>query len=147
MDSLVMATLDDPRHEEFLNWLLTPRRMREPSTLEAMADKLGVAPRTLRDWKLRDDLRLEWKVRSRKIASDPDLVAEVVEELRLAALDPNARDRVPAARLFFQVNGEIEKGPEEKPAERRLAELSDDELKALLAEAAQHEIARRGGRG
>jgi uncharacterized protein YjcR len=51
--------LEDPRHIEFVEYLVSDPRTR--GTQEALAERLGVSPRTLRDWKARPDVRKAWE--------------------------------------------------------------------------------------
>lgn len=45
-----MRRIADTVREEYLEWLMTPPAQREPATKVAMAEKLGVAFKTLYNW-------------------------------------------------------------------------------------------------
>jgi len=137
---------EDVRKLRALEWVLTPPVKREPKTKTALAAVLGIDRRTLHDWLNEPVFRARWEKESKDIIGDPSKVAEVIENMRLMALDGNMRTpsaRVGAAKLYLDAVEGI-KPPAVKEAARQLAEMSDDELRAMIAEMAQVEAQARG---
>jgi predicted transcriptional regulator len=133
--------LPEPNHRRLVFWLCTPPKDRVPSTQQGIADELGVSPRTIRTWMVRDDVRRAWAKMSDDIIGDPGKVSEVLEALRSTALDPSHRQFTQAAKLYLEAVDAIK--PPDKAVEIRLSmeqisEMSDDKLDAMVAE----EIAR-----
>ena len=56
-----MATLPDPRHEAYLNWLVTAPAERALKTHAEFARTVGVDRRTLYDWRATAEFRKEWE--------------------------------------------------------------------------------------
>lgn len=136
MDDL-NSLLPDPRHQRLVEWLTTPKSERNPKTMQALAEELGVSPRTIRDWKARQDVRKAWEKIGHEIIGDPDNVFDVVEEMRSLAMDKNAKDadRIRAANLYLEVADAI-KPPEQTVNvvdKRDWDKFTDAELDALIA--------------
>jgi hypothetical protein len=147
MATTTESLLQDARKIALLDWLCTPKPKRDPQTTVAMAEKLGVSPRTIRDWKGDPTFRALWDKQSKDVIGDPDKVAEVLEELREMALRPVEEFRsegakVAAAKTYLDAVDGI-KPPAVDEARKRVAELSDEELRAMIAQEAQRELAGR----
>lgn len=129
--------LSDPRHVKLVEWLTTPPAERVPSTQAGIAQKLGVSPRTIRDWQARDDVRRAWSKTAEAVVGDPSKVQEVLETLRETALDATHRQHTQAAKLYLEAVDAIK--PPDKAIEVRLTteELgrwTDEKLEAAIAE-------------
>jgi len=131
-----MSDFSDPRHARLVEWLATPPKMREPRTQAGIAEELGVAPRTIRDWSARDDVRRAWKKQADEVVGDPSKVQEVLEQLRIVALDPTHRQFAQAVKTYLEAVDAI-KPPENKlevkMTREDLKDFSDDELDARIA--------------
>lgn len=141
-----MATTDeffsDPRKQKLLTWLLTPTHEREPRSQNAMAESLGVSARTIRDWKAAPQFRAVWEKESKAIF-DPETVQRVIQKMLDHALDDTSPRQAKAWELFLKATDAI-KPPQMDLAKKKAAEMSDAELDALIAQAAQEEKAARG---
>jgi uncharacterized protein YunC (DUF1805 family) len=140
------AGLSDPRHVRLVEWLTTPPSLREPSTKQELAEELGVATRTLRDWQTKPEVRKAWEVRAVEVAGEPDRVQRVLDELYATATDRTSRGHVAAAKLYLEAVDAI-KPPEQSVTVRGVRsvdELSDAELEALIAEEAVRLRVERG---
>ena len=130
--------IQDPRHIRLVQWLCQLPQDREPSTQVALADEIGVSPRTLRDWRGRDDVRRDWKQEAEHIVGDPTNVQEVLEGLRQTALDPTHRQYAQSAKLYLEAVKAIQP-PEQnvsvKISQAELAEWTDSELNLAIAKA------------
>lgn len=142
-----MSALPDERHELYLQWLVTPPSEREPASKNKYAAQIGVHPRTLRDWEQREEFRRAWSKRAEDVVGDPSKVSEVLEVLRLQALDPTHRQYAQSVKIYLEAVDAIK--PPDKKIEVRigkdeLAQWTDDELDgriaALIAE--QQSVAR-----
>lgn len=146
-----MATTDDvfqdARKQRLLEWLLCPPSERAaagvPASQNEMAKALGVSARTIRDWKSLPAFRAVWD-RESKAVFDPEKVQRVVERMYAHALDDESPKQAKAWELFLKAVDGI-KPPALDLAAKKAAEMSDDELRAAIAELAQKELAARGG--
>lgn len=133
--------LPDPNHRRLVHWLCTPPKERVPKTQEGIGNELGVSPRTIRTWMVRDDVRRAWAKMSDDIIGDPGKVSEVLESLRVTALDPSHRQYTQAAKLYLEAVDAIkppDKGVEIRLTTEQISSMTDEKLDAMVAE----EIAR-----
>ena len=132
-----LSQLTDPRHQRLVEWLCTPRPQRDPKTATALAEELGVSPRTIRDWKAREDVRRVWDKLSRDIVGEPEKIAEVIEEMRVMAMSSASRDadRIRAANLYLDAVDAIrpKDDQDKKPAHADIDELTDEALEQMIA--------------
>jgi hypothetical protein len=148
---------EDARKERLLQWLVTPPSQREPATQVELAAELGVAPRTLRDWRANVQFRAVWEQQAKRVIGDPSNVQEVLEEMRQLALlreVPKGVDRegnqvfgqntqqVAAAKLYLTATDAI-RPPEADAAAKKAAEMSDAELQAMIAQQGQKMLSER----
>ena len=129
--------LPDPRHRQLVEWLCTPPKDRDPVSQRQLAAKLGVAPRTIRSWQVRDDVRRAWSKLSEDIVGDPSKVQEVLETLRQAAIDPSHRQFTQSAKLYLEAVDAIkppDRSVEVNLSSEAISALSDDKLEAVIAE-------------
>lgn len=139
---------DDERKVRLLEWLTTIPSERKPSTKAALAEELGVSPRTLRDWQARDDFHREWEKRAREVAGDPEKMQAVLQAMFEAATDRDAKDRVSAAKTWLEANGAIRPPQrEEEQGGGNLQTISNEKLEELIAAAAQRELEQRSPKG
>ena len=57
--------------EAYLEWLLTPEDSRKPETKKAWAEEHGVHINTLGTWEKKKQFIERWKLRNRRIKSEP----------------------------------------------------------------------------
>jgi hypothetical protein len=135
--------LEDPRHIEFVEWLVSDPRAR--GTQEALAERLGVSPRTLRDWKARPDVRKAWEQRAGEVGGDPERFQRVLDAMFEQATDSTSAKQVHAATAWAKMTGAI-KPPEDKsktgPTASDLLGLPREELEAMLADLLKQELAK-----
>ena len=142
----MMPALNDPKHEALLEWTLCPPHQRQPATLKELADHLGVTDRSLRNWKERDDFQAEWRRRFNEAAGSMDRLKTILDVLYADIEDEELgkNDRRQAAKLYFDIAKQVAPPePDEKPS-AHASELSDEELKELLSQAALKELEERG---
>lgn len=140
----VNPLFDDARKLRLLEWLVTAPSERSPATKQGLADELGVAPRTLREWQARDDFHREWEKRAKEVAGDPERTQRVLDSLFRAATDPEARDRVQASKAYLEAVGAIKPPAVVERSVSTVAGLSDAELHALIAQKAGEALDARG---
>lgn len=115
---------------EYIEWLSVPESERVPPSQAKMARHLGVDQATLRTWKR--DNRVVAKVLKRHIGNvGVDLYPDVVEALRVQALDPSNPRSVQAAKLLLQ---ELATQTEIDPLVVDVDGMSDVELRDLALE-------------
>ena len=138
------VTLDDPRHQRALEWVTTAPAQREPKTQLALADEIGVSARTIRDWMERDDFKAAWKSRVDSLVGSPERTQRLLDSLYDEALDPQARNRVAAAKLYFEVTKAISPPEVNVNVAASARDLSDERLRELIAAGASQVLAERG---
>lgn len=148
MTSTSGDVFEDERKRRLLDWLLTPAGAREeaglPPTQRQLAFSLGVSERTIRDWKALPQFRAGWEKESKGLWT-PDRIQKVLEAMEAQALDPTSAKQVRAAELLLKA-AEAVKPPALDVAAKRAAEMSDAELQAMIAQAAQVELAARSAK-
>lgn len=133
---------EDARKARLLQWLVTPKHERSPDSQARLADELGVSQRTIRDWKALPAFRAVWEKEAKEVF-DPEMVQRVVQKMYEHALDDESPRQAKAWELFLKTVDAI-KPPQLDLAAKKAAEMSDAELDALIAQAAQAEKAARG---
>lgn len=137
--------ITDGRKLRLLEWLTTPEDLRAkwgwPTSQGKLADELGVSAKTIRNWKVDPAFRAVWEKEAKDFVGDPERVQMLIEDIYKGARDLNETlaSRVRAAELFFKVTDSIAP-PKVDQAKREASELSDSELQALIAQAAQQEL-------
>lgn len=130
--------LSDSRHVDLVVWLTTPPTERDPRTQVEFASKHNVSPRTVREWMSRDDVRRAWSKHADKVVGDPSNVQAVLEEMMRVAMDSTSNKQVQAAKLYLEAVDAIkppDRSMEVKITSEAIAELSDEQLEARIAEA------------
>ena len=133
----------DEKQEQLLDWLLLPPRMRVPSTKADMAEVLGISYPTLKRWVNLPHFKAAHRKRVEDGIATPERVEEATRtafELGFTGSDPDHR----WAQIYITMAGlgKAENGPKTTAADA-VADLSDEELDALLFEAAAAEKKRR----
>lgn len=136
-------TLTEPQRR-YLEWLCTPPMERQPASKNKFAAEVGYSARTLRDWEAKPLFREEWEKRSKDIQGSPERHQQVLDTLFAKA---TADGDVQAAKLWLTAMDKITpptvKVDQTVTSKKAIADLSDDELAALLAQEAAVEAARR----
>lgn len=124
------SSLRDERVAAYLEWMLTPEPLREPSTKRAFADALGVHESTL--WRYEQDrsFQKEFMSRRRGLLKVMDVDKILRAQIQIAA-DPDNRGSTQAARLLLDW---MEKDDGSQGHTVDLTELSEEELMELVHE-------------
>jgi hypothetical protein len=134
---------EDERKLRLLEWLLCLPSERKPPTKAGIAEELGVAPKTLRDWQGDAGFRAEWRKRAVEVAGPPERTQLVLETLFQAATDQEAPN-VKAAEAWLRATASLAPQVETKAdKEYALRDMSLEELQALAALAARDELKER----
>jgi len=141
MDGTVKLT--DPRHQRVLEWEMTPRVNREPATANALAEELGVSARTIRGWKDSPKFQAAWKELFTETAGSLERTKSILDSLFHDATDGDHDKRVQAAKLYFDISKQIAPPEPEVGPSRHAQDLTDDELRELMAVAASEELEAR----
>lgn len=123
-----MATLE-PKQEQYLEWLLCPKGMRQPATQEAMADKLGVDTTTLRRWQKKPNFVEQWKKRVEELQGSPERTQNLLDSLYERAMNGDIK----SAQLYLQATNRLAPQQVNVTTSSSASELSDKELEDLLA--------------
>lgn len=129
---------DDSRHVRYLDWLMTAKADRQPVTVSALADEIGVDRRTLRDWRYNPEFVAEWDKRVKNTVGSPERTKQIMDTLYKTATDREDGKHVQAAMVYFKRLGEI--SPSDELPKADLSELSEEELRQLIASAAREEL-------
>jgi hypothetical protein len=118
--------------EAFLDWYCIPLSERAPElrTQEMFAHELNVHHQTLQLWRKQDWFQNAYRQRMDIMNQGPERLQAIADALYEKAREGDTK----AAALYFQYTGRL------KPAEtkvviedRRIEELSDSELQAIIA--------------
>lgn len=115
---------------QFIEWLATPKSEQDPSSQNALADRLGVARATLVRWGKTDAVIAAVNERRRQVFSVRQL-SDVWETLYGQATDAENTRSVAAARLMLEFHERT--APKEK-VDVPLADMPLAELKHLVAD-------------
>jgi hypothetical protein len=132
------------RHQEYLDWLLTPPGSRDPATKQEMADKIGVNIKTLQGWQREADFLDAWEKQYRKVVGSPEKAHQVLEALHETATDRTDPRQVPAARAYLEAIDAIKPKKLDVTVMQTDAKgLTDEQLLSILAQRAATEIENR----
>lgn len=116
------------RMDVFVEWLVTPKALRNPTTKKALAALLDVSSETLRRYETDPWLKTEFLRRSRA-AFTVARASDVLETLYTRAMDPNDPQGVTAARTLMSF---FEAADKHEGAESvDLSSMTNDELVEL----------------
>jgi hypothetical protein len=135
--------ITDFRKQAFLRWLCTPLKEREPKTFIGFAEEVGLDRRTLQNWRDEKEFLEAWEKMYLRTIGDPSKKSEIMATLYQTATDPDDPKHVQAAKAYFEIEGSMKPTKMEVTVQRPAAELTDDQLAALLAERAEAEQAQR----
>lgn len=136
--------VDDPNKQAFLDWLCTPPKEREPRNQQALADKLGVAMRTLTTWRNNDkEFIEEWERRYLTTIGSPSRKQSIMDTLYRTATDADDPKHVQAAKTYFEIEGSMKPTKMTVEVSRPASELSDEELQAIMQSKAADELKQR----
>lgn len=141
----MMAKTSDWRKQRFLEWLCQIGDDREPRTQKELAEELGTTPAELSHWKADPDFLAKWEALYRKTVGSPEKAHAVLSALHETAIDRTDPRQVQAARAYLESIDAV------KPKKldvtvtqgKAAAQLSDEELFAMLADRATTELANR----
>ena len=122
--------------QEYLDWLCTAPSERVPPSKNKMAVHLGVDITTLRRWEKKPNFRQQWQDRVDDIQGSPERTQAVLDMLYNKATQDND---VKSAQLYLQATNRMAPPTVEVKSDRKLTELSDSELDALIASVASRE--------
>jgi hypothetical protein len=122
--------------QEYLDWLCTAPSERVPPSKNKMAAHLGVDITTLRRWEKKPNFRQQWQNKVDDIQGSPERTQAVLDMLYNKATQDND---VKSAQLYLQATNRMAPPTVEVKSDRKLTELSDAELDALIASVASRE--------
>lgn len=134
-----MDSILDPRHEKYLQWLMTPENHRVPPSQEKYAEEEGVDVTTLRRWKKKPAFKLEWERRVNDLQQSPERTQKLLDRLYERAMEGDNN----SAKLYLQATNRLAPTQVHVEHSQKPAEISDAELDALIASAAQSEVESR----
>lgn len=130
--------------QRFLTWLCTPPKERDPKTMDALAQEIGVERRTLTNWKTVDKEFLEaWEKLYLKTIGNPERKSAIMDTLYRTATDPDDPKHVQAAKQYFEIEGSVKPAQMEVRVTKEASQLSDEELAKIAAAKASDELAAR----
>lgn len=135
--------IHDWRKQAFLEWLCTAPADREPSTMEELAAQLNVSRRAMSNWKVDPEFLAEWEKLYRRTVGSPERAQRVLDTLYRTATDPDDPKHVQAADKYLQAIDAVKPQRINVEVSGSARDLSDEQLNALLAEAASIEKAHR----
>lgn len=134
-----MDNILDSRQEQLLNWLMTPAPHRVPTSQDKLAQQLGVDETTLRRWKRKPAFKMEWERRVGELQQSPERTQKLLDTLYERALQGDNN----SAKLYLQATNRLAPTQVHVEHSTKPSEISDAELDALIAAAAQSEVESR----
>jgi len=134
-----MDSILDVRQEQFLNWLMTPAGHRTPTSQDKLAAELGVDETTLRRWKKKPAFKMEWERRVNDLQQSPERTQKLLDSLYERAMNGDNN----SAKLYLQATNRLAPTQVHVEHSTKPSEISDAELDALIAAAAQSEVESR----
>jgi len=127
-------TLTVPQ-QQYLDWLCTAPSDRNPPSKAKYALYAEVDVTTLRRWEKKDTFIAEWKKRVDDIQGSPERTQRLLDTLYSKALEGDTK----SAQLYLQATNRMAPPTVTVQSSKKTAELSDDELDALIAAVAERE--------
>lgn len=115
---------DVDKAQKYLDWLLTPRGHRQPTSKQAFADGMGVSNKTLYNWERSDWFQSE--MRAAKATFGVRWYGDILNRLKDVLDSGSDKDSLTAARILLQYLELPERQVDEKLDEKTV-------LKALQA--------------
>lgn len=126
--------ISDPKKQIYLDWLLTPKAEREPSTMEALAEAMGVTRRTLTKWKTEDKEFMEaWERLYLASIGSPERKQELLDTLYKTGKDADDPKHVQAVKAYFDIVEGLRPQKVKLEITQSPTELTDEQLEAAFA--------------
>lgn len=126
-----------PEAFEFVEWLITPPSMREPSTLTEFGQRIaGCSNTVLRNWQRKPVFVENWKRRAAEVGYDESLKLMLMEALHVRAMNGDNQ----ASKLWMEASGNLaapdarQERNQASSKELKPEEMSDEQVEAALAE-------------
>jgi hypothetical protein len=140
----VAITLNDPRAQIFLEWLCTPIKEREPRTRTDLQQQLGMKHETMKKLEESPEFLAAWETLYRRTVGSPEKAQNVLTELYETATDRTDPRQVQAAKAYLEAIDAVKpKKVEVTMTSQTLAQATDEELQAMMAQVAADELAAR----
>lgn len=121
---------NDHRKLRLLEWLVTAPEVRDPATMEELADEDGMpSSRTLRTWKKDPEFVRVWRAESYDVIGSPEETQEVLRALKSTATDREHKQHVAAANAYLKAVGGLT--PPDESAVSQESVLEDMSLEQL----------------
>ena len=124
----------DAREELLLNWLCTPKELREPSTKVALAEDLGVSESWVDKKRREPEFLARWEAQYRRTIGSPERMQAVMEALYETATDRTDPRQVQAAREYRAAVEGVRPNDVNITVKKDLKEMSAKELAELAAQ-------------
>lgn len=128
-----------PRQEEYLAWLLVVPAERQPASKVEFAKHIGVTPPTLYTWEKKQVFRDKWKDSVDVLQMSPERTSDLLNALYRSGIQGDTK----AAQLYLTATNRMAPPTLTIQPGQRAAELSDDELDAIISAMADREKAVR----
>jgi hypothetical protein len=119
--------------EEYLLWLLTPEDSRRPSTKKAWAEDHGLHYNTLGQWEKKEGFKERWRLGVEGMTQSPERTHKLLDALYIKGIAGDVR----SAELYLKATGYMQNIATVNVKTESVKELSDEELKNLIAEMSQ----------
>jgi len=111
--------------DAFLEWLLTPKEARQPSSQNEWARQRGLATQTVARWKTQDPLfRSTWEKKLADMSVGPERLQIILDALFAEAQGGD----VQAAKAYIQWVEKISPPSATEKDEARIEDMTDDEF-------------------
>lgn len=123
------------RQLTYLDWLCTAPVDRKPASKTKYAVEHQVAEQTLRRWEKNEVFRKMWQERVDQTVGSPERTQNLLDKLYADAMGGDVK----AAQLYFSVTGKMAPQQVTVTSKKATAELTDEELDALISDRAVSE--------
>jgi transcriptional regulator with XRE-family HTH domain len=132
--------IDDPdAKRRLIEWLCTAKRDRDPQTQEQLARRLRISTATITNWKKDIEFNKAWEAHYLATVGSPERKQALMDTLFRTGSDADDPRHVAAARTYLDIAEGLRPQQIEVTVKRPAAELSEDELDAILARHAARE--------
>jgi hypothetical protein len=122
------------KQEQYLEWLCTVPSERQPRTKKDFAELVSVDVKTLRRWEKKQVFRDRWQSHVDELQGSPERTQRLLDTLYDRALGGDVK----SAQLYLQATNRMAP-PTVTVTSKKSADLSDDELDALIVAVAERE--------
>ena len=134
---------DDERKQRLIEWLCTPKRDREPSTMGELAKRLRCRVQKLSDWKQDPEFIKRWEAHYLRTVGSPERKQTLMDTLLRTGSDADDPRHVQAAKTYLEIAEGLRPVTILSGTIRPVEEWTDEMIDAAIARHAEREKEQR----